>query len=169
MQVNCPDGHQAASGRATFEARPAISRENASSIAYVLFPDREAISWDWRSSDAYRQTEQCWKLWVGGEWKRNLFGHFHWPLTCHVSPFVPLLPLGIIRGLEGKQYRQVEIHTLECFARLRRQQVKIRWLSRNIFNSFIFPQVAWSHWHWAFAYFNWTALCPSDLVNLVSS
>lgn len=51
MQVNCPDGHQAASGKATFEARPAISRENANPIAYLLFPDWEDISQDWRSSD----------------------------------------------------------------------------------------------------------------------
>lgn len=38
MQGNCSDGHQAASGKVTFEARPTISRESANYCCLSAVP-----------------------------------------------------------------------------------------------------------------------------------
>lgn len=38
MQVNCSDGYQAASEKVTFETRPTISRENASTYCLSVVP-----------------------------------------------------------------------------------------------------------------------------------
>lgn len=102
MQVNRSGEHQAASGKLIFEAKPTISKENAScccqSVVLRIKVHFMGLEEQWQlKADVMLLKIMVWR-WM----ELPLFSYLHWLLNCNVLSFVHLLTLEIIkRSLEG--------------------------------------------------------------------